>query len=70
MSDQADIYAVVTDGVVTNVIRWDGVQPWSPPQGSAAVRIPDGTAAGIGWDYLDGQFVDNRPAEVVPVEHL
>jgi hypothetical protein len=71
-------YAVVgPDGVVVNVVVWDG-QPtkWQPQDGHTLVAIPfedvveDGVIvrriykAGIGWDYVDGQFVDNRPTEV------
>lgn len=64
-------YAHVVDGVVVNVTRWDGVTPVARPDGVTLVPLPyttreDGTVrymAGIGWDYVDGQFVDNRPLE-------
>jgi hypothetical protein len=52
-------YAHVVDGKVVNVSLWDGVTEWHPAEEIA--EIPEGSPAGIGWDYIDGQFVDNRP---------
>lgn len=67
-----DQYAVV-DGtsLVVNVIVWDGVSEYEPGEGLTLVPLPfteheDGTrryTGGIGWDYVDGEFVDNRPVE-------
>jgi len=67
-------YAVVRDGVVENVIVWDGQSAWSPPDGTTLVPLPftkeeDGVrryTAGIGWNYVDGEFVDNRPTDELP----
>ena len=53
------IYAHINDGKIVNVSIWDGEAPYSPDE--ELVEIPDGSNAGIGWDYNDGQFVDNRP---------
>ncbi|HFK2694838.1 TPA: hypothetical protein ACG1DO_004688 [Kluyvera ascorbata] len=50
---EPDIYAVVVDGVVVNVVMWDGVSDWRPEKGEAVKT--DGTV-GIGWLYLDGEF--------------
>jgi hypothetical protein len=52
-------YAIVQDGVVTNVVVWDGETPYNPD--GELVEIPEGSTAGIDWDYIDGEFVDNRP---------
>jgi hypothetical protein len=41
---------------------WDGETPWTPEEGEV-VEIPVGSFAGIGWDYVNGEFVDNRPVE-------
>lgn len=55
--------AVIEAGKVTNVI----VLPADAKERAeiaalvGAVEIPDGTAAGIGWDYDGKEFVDNRP---------
>lgn len=61
-------YAHVVNGVVVNVSVWDGVQPYDPGENVIMVPLPyttddDGTIryrGGIGWDYADGEFVDNR----------
>jgi hypothetical protein len=52
-------FAEIVDNKVVNVVLWDGVAPFDP--GMELVEIPDGIHAGIGWDYIDGEFVDNRP---------
>ena len=31
-------YVIVEDGVVVNVILWDGVSDWTPPEGCTAVQ--------------------------------
>jgi len=52
-------YAHIVDGKVVNVSVWDGVAPYNPAEELA--EIVEGVTAGIDWDYVDGQFVDNRP---------
>jgi GH25 family lysozyme M1 (1,4-beta-N-acetylmuramidase) len=54
-------YAHIIDGAVVNVSLWDGESDWTPAE--ETVEIPEGVSAGIGWDYVDGKFVDNRPVE-------
>ena len=48
-------YAVIENGKVVNIVVSDADyanhQNWIP--------LTDG--AGIGWDYANGQFTDNRP---------
>lgn len=64
-------YAHVVDGKVVSMSIWDGVQTYTPPDGASMVQAPhyvddDGqirATVGIGWDWVDGEFVDNRPAE-------
>jgi len=52
-------YAVIENGKVVNIVvsepEYAAQQGW--------VALPKN--AGIGWDYVDGQFVDNRPAPEV-----
>ena len=52
---------VITDGKVTNTIIVDSLD-FMP-------GLVEATSGGIGWDYVDGQFVDNRPIppEIVPM---
>jgi len=62
-------YAVInSDGKITNVVLWDGVSEWSPPDGSTAIKIND-SGAGIGWTYNKGVFT-LPPAPEVPMEEL
>jgi hypothetical protein len=53
------MYAEIVDGRIANVILWDGKTEFNP--GMELVEIPEGSPAGIGWDYLNQKFVDNRP---------
>jgi hypothetical protein len=52
-------YAHIVDGKVVNVSIWDGKTPYNPSQ--ELIEIPKGINAGIGWDYANGDFTDNRP---------
>lgn len=54
-------YAHIVEAKVVNVSLWDGVTPWEPAE--QVVEIPEGVTAGPDWDYIDGEFVDNRPVE-------
>lgn len=51
---------VITDGKVTNTIIVDSLD-FMP-------GLVEATSGSIGWDYVGGQFVDNRPIppEIVP----
>jgi hypothetical protein len=53
-------YAHIFDNKVVNVSLWNGESDWIPDED--VVEVPEGMSAGIGWDYIDGEFVDNRPA--------
>lgn len=44
---------VITDGKVTNTIIVESLD-FMP-------GLVEATSGDIGWDYVDGQFVDNRP---------
>ena len=51
-------YATVEEATkaVLNISLWDGITPWSPPEGTTAVNV-DGVLCDIGWvQQLDGQF--------------
>jgi hypothetical protein len=62
--DNLKTYAHVVDGKVINVSLWDGETPWTPAE--EVVEIPEGITAGIDWDYVDGEFIDNRPPAEFP----
>jgi hypothetical protein len=42
---------------VINIIVWDAESGWTPPPDCTVIEIPDGFTAGIGWTYIDGQFI-------------
>lgn len=42
-------YAMIVDGVVRNIARWDGVTPWQP--GCDVVHILDDEACDLGWTF-------------------
>lgn len=54
-------FAIIENGKVVNAIvaetDYANSQGW--------IALPDN--AGIGWDYIDGQFVDNRPQPEIVV---
>jgi hypothetical protein len=49
-------YAQISNGKVVNVCIWDVA-----PNDKNMIEIPEGSHAGIDWDYIDGNFIDNRP---------
>lgn len=51
-------YALVEDGLVTNIIEWDGPEasPVDFGDGVTAVEYDDNNLAGIGYTYKDGVF--------------
>jgi len=56
-------YAVIENGIVTDVVIWDGdTKSWRPPAGAQAIQTD---AAGIGWTW-DGQTLI-PPPEPEPV---
>ncbi len=56
-------YAIIdsSTNLVVNVIVWDGKPPWRPPSGCIAVLLQNN--AGIGWSYIDEQFVEPSAQE-------
>jgi len=48
-------YLYIENGIVTNVIVWDGVTHLSLPDGVSLVPT-EGTGAWVGWSYTDGIF--------------
>lgn len=54
-------YAIVENGVVVNVVEWDGSTKWTPPSGQV-VAIPAGMTGGIGDAYANGKFTSPAPS--------
>ena len=60
-------YAIIdATTTVINIVIWDGLPPWTPPQDCIAVAIPVGSNAGIGWTYVGGEFIAPPPPEPEP----
>lgn len=48
-------YAVIDNlGVVVNIILWDGVSPWTPPEGCFAIELQSGEWCNMGCIYIPG----------------
>lgn len=52
--------------VITNVIVLDDIAAYTPPKGFTLLPVPESSGAGIGWTYIDGQFVAPAAPEPVP----
>lgn len=53
-------YAIVSDNLVVNIIMWDGLSEYET--NGNLVNISDIIPGpGIGWNYVGGKFIDNRP---------
>ena len=58
-------YAIIDSAtLVINVVVWDGLPGWTPPDDCSAVGIPKDSSAGIGWTYINGRFI--APPELKP----
>jgi len=60
-------YAIVKDGKIVNTVVWDGESEYSPDGELIKITGLD-PEPGIDWDYVDGEFIDNRPVENYGVE--
>lgn len=60
-----NIYAVVENGVVINIVVWDGKSEWQPVTGEA-VQCP--SQVGIGWFYDGSNFSQPPTPEQTPEE--
>jgi hypothetical protein len=57
--DNLKTFAHISNSKVVNVSVWDTQAPFFSDE--ELVEIPEGSGAGIDWDYKDGKFIDNRP---------
>ncbi|EGF7423473.1 tail fiber assembly protein [Escherichia coli] len=57
-------YAVIENGMVVNVIVWDGEDEFTVPDDQQFINISDiSEQPGIGWAYSDGVFTAPLPPE-------
>lgn len=59
-------YAIIENGIVVNLVVWDGVSKWSPPAGSTAILIPADTSVSIGYTYNGTTFSAPQTNESPP----
>ena len=57
------LYAVVNKEtkIVENIIMWDGIDTNLVPENQEWINILENKNVGIGWSYIDGQFIDPNP---------
>lgn len=53
--------AVVRDGVIENVVLWDGATPWAPPKGAELYPVEDGVVVSVGWKWDGGPVRPPQP---------
>jgi hypothetical protein len=63
MSENLKTYAHIVENKVVNVSLWSEKPELETEE--LLVEIADSSTAGIGWDYEDGIFTDNRPPLVI-----
>lgn len=65
-------FAHIVGNKVVNMSIWDGQSEWSPKEDVVEVPTVDKVnpetkeiltvaLAGIGWSYINGEFIDDRP---------
>jgi hypothetical protein len=60
-------FAEIKDGVIVNTSVWDA----ETPQGEQFVEITDIENVGIGWSYVNGQFVEPvQPEPEIPESEI
>ena len=59
-------YCIIENGVVTNVVVWDGdITGWQPAQGVTV--LPQTGQEGVGWTYDGTNFIAPPEPEPSPV---
>jgi hypothetical protein len=57
-------YAIIAGGYITNVMRWDGITPWTPPDGATIMLL----SAAIAQGYPYATRIPTVPDSVLPVQ--
>jgi hypothetical protein len=57
------LYAVINKEtkIIENMIVWDGIDTNLVPENQEWINILENKNVGIGWSYIDGQFIDPNP---------
>ncbi len=57
-------YAVIEENLIVNTVLWDGVTPWTPPDGATIMLL----SAAIAADYKYATLVPTAPDALQPVQ--
>ena len=57
-------YAIIQSSVVCTIIVWDGIAPWSPPEGTELLQLADGELCDSGWTYK----AESTPRFIPPID--
>ncbi|MGD9662059.1 MAG: hypothetical protein AB7U63_12370 [Porticoccaceae bacterium] len=57
-------YAIIKDGVVTNLIVLADGAEWVPPSGHECIPASN---VGVGWKFINGEFIDPSKPEPLTV---
>lgn len=59
------IYALIDNGIIVNVVVWDGISQWSPPSDDhLVIEIPSVPGSpGVGWSYDGTNFSPPPPSQ-------
>jgi hypothetical protein len=49
-------YAVIENGIVVNVVVWDGESDWSAPTGCSLNQLPTDSPVGVGYAFDGTNF--------------
>lgn len=61
-------YAIIVSDRVVNIIAWNGVDPWTPPDGTDVVRLNADEWVDVGAVFDANGTPRFTPAPVEPVE--
>lgn len=53
-------HAVIRNGIIENIVEWDGVAAWTPPAGTT-VELTEGLVLDIGWSWNEGRPRNPNP---------
>lgn len=56
-------HAIIRNGVVENIIVWDGKTPWTPPEGTEIVKLKSEERVVIGGRRVAGKFLEPVSSE-------
>ena len=63
----ATVFGLVNpQGLIENAFYWNEGQEYPCEEGYSTVRIDNVENCGIGWSYINGEFIDPNPVYLDP----